>query len=479
MTHKQDLLLHAMAVKKEDMAFFKEMARKDLLSFCVYSDKFFEINKHHEIIANALQRFMEGKVKKLILQTPPRSWKSRLICEAIAWAFWNVQNTDIIYTWHSISLLESFSRNIRDRVMSPEYRSIFKDSVKWDNGAVGSWAMSNQNKLMIYGVWWGITGKGWNRLIIDDPYATRQDAESDTIRKRVEDWYDSTFLSRRHNSEAGICLIMQRWREDDLVGYILEKEKDWEIVKIPAVSDEWESFWASRFPVPYLEEMRTNIGDYFFSSQYQQEPFVESWWDFKRDYFRYEEICNIQGLIPRMKIVSFLDPAISTKQEWDFSALVTVWHDLQSNLRYVLEVKQIKAVPNEIIDEVFDTAKYWKNKGQSYKMGIEVVQYQKMLALAIRDEMRKRDFHFTMEEVNPRGEKEARVRSILQPLYSSQSIVHIRGDKINELELELLKFPNGKHDDIIDSLSSACSIMQSSNLSSTYRTSVRNANSLI
>ena len=73
MTHKQDLLLHAMAVKKEDMAFFKEMARKDLLSFCVYSDKFFEINKHHEIIANALQRFMEGKVKKLILQTPPRS----------------------------------------------------------------------------------------------------------------------------------------------------------------------------------------------------------------------------------------------------------------------------------------------------------------------------------------------------------------------------------------------------------------------
>lgn len=102
-----------------------------------------------------------------------------------------------------------------------------------------------------------------------------------------------------------------------------------------------------------------------------------------------------------------------------------------------------------------------------------------MLALAIRDEMRKRDFHFTMEEVNPRGEKEARIRSILQPLYSSQSIVHIRGNKINELELELLKFPNGKHDDIIDSLSSACSIMQSSNLSSTYRTSVRNVNSLI
>lgn len=55
------------------IAFIKQRAREHLLSFCVYSDKFFEINKHHEIIADALQRFMEGKVKKLILQTPPRS----------------------------------------------------------------------------------------------------------------------------------------------------------------------------------------------------------------------------------------------------------------------------------------------------------------------------------------------------------------------------------------------------------------------
>lgn len=179
---------------EEQKAFAVTMARKNLLSFCVFSDKFFEINHHHEIIADALQRFMEGKVKKLILQTPPRSWKSRLICEAIAWAFWNIENTDIIYTWHSISLLESFSRNIRDRVNSPEYKSVFRDTVRWDNGAVWAWSMTNNNQLMIYWVGWGITGKWGHRLIIDDPYATRQDAESDTIRKRVEEWYDSTFL---------------------------------------------------------------------------------------------------------------------------------------------------------------------------------------------------------------------------------------------------------------------------------------------
>lgn len=437
------------------------MARNNLLSFCVFSDKFFEINSHHEIIADALQRFMEGKVKKLILQTPPRSWKSRLICEAIAWAFWNIQNTDIIYTWHSISLLESFSRNIRDRVNSPEYKSIFNATVKWDNWAVWSWAMTNNNQLMIYWVWWGITGKWGNRLIIDDPYATRQDAESDTIRKRVEDWYDSTFLSRRHNSEAWICLIMQRWREDDLVWYILEKEKDWEIVKIPAISEEWISFWESRFPVPYLEEMRHNIWDYFFSSQYQQEPFVESGWDFKRDYFQYYEKTP-----ENLKVYTFVDPAISDKQEADFTAIVTIGID-NNNRIYILDIIHDRMNPTDIINRIFETNIKW----HPISIGIEVVAYQKMLALEIRKQMNMRNMFFNLIEVNPMWEKNARIRTLLQPRYWNASIIHPKyHTKIKELELELLKFPNWKHDDIIDSLSACIKIseVQTNNRSVSY-----------
>lgn len=424
------------------IAFIKQRAREDLLSFCVYTDKFFEINNHHEVIANALKRFMKGETKKLILQTPPRSWKSRLICEAIAWAFWNIQNTDIIYTGHSISLLESFSRNIRDRVMSPEYKSIFKDWVKWDNWAVWAWSMTNNNQLMIYWVGGWITGKWGNRLIIDDPYATRQDAESDTIRKRVEDWYDSTFLSRRHNSEAWICLIMQRWREDDLVWYILEKEKDWEIVKIPAISDEWESFWASRFPVPYLEEMRANIGDYFFSSQYQQEPFLDWGGAFKQQYFQEYEV-----LPQNLEVYTFIDPAISMKQEADYTAIVTIWIQKGTNNIYIIDVFHERCEPDELIHNLFQIV--WRYNPQ--RVGLEVVAYQKMLALEIKKQMNLKWKVFFLDEIRPQGEKEARILTTLQPRYANMNVFH----KDNrELEFELLKFPNWKHDDIIDALSS-------------------------
>jgi phage terminase large subunit-like protein len=56
-----------------------------------------------------------------------------------------------------------------------------------------------------------------------------------------------------------------------------------------------------------------------------------------------------------------------------------------------------------------------------------------------------------MQEVSPTGEKNARIRSTLQPRYANMSVFHTNNMK--ELELELVKFPNAKHDDIIDSLS--------------------------
>ena len=433
----------------EVIQLMKQTAREDLLSFCVYTDKYFEVNKHHEIIADKLQAFMEWKIKRLILQTPPRSWKSRLICEAIAHSMWKLQNTDIIYTWHTISLLEWFSRNIRNRVDSPEYKTLFNDRIKDWNGWINQWSMTNGNQLMIYWVWWAITGKWWHRLIIDDPYATRQDAESETIRARVKEWYNSTFYSRRHNQNAWICLIMQRWREDDLVWELLQQD-NWEVVKIPAIDENNISFWPSRFDINELENIRKQIWDYFFSSQYQQDPINEWWWDFIRDYFQYYD----DNKRPQdLEIVTFIDPAISQKQEADNTAVVTIWLDKRSNNIYVLDVIAWKMLPDEIIDNVFNTYLKWKPR----RIWIEIVQYQKMLAIEIKKQMTIRNVFFVLDEIHPQWEKEARIRSILQPRYSNLSIFH--NNTCNDLELELLKFPNGKHDDRIDALASAVNMI--------------------
>lgn len=114
-------------------------------------------------------------------------------------------------------------------------------------------------------------------------------------------------------------------------------------------------------------------------------------------------------------MVSFVDPAISQKETADYTAIVTVGIDDRSNNIYVLDVFADRIEPDAIIDNLFRIVKEFNVR----KVGIEVVQYQKMLALEIKKQMRIRDTFFVLDEVKPMGEKEARIRAILQPRYSN------------------------------------------------------------
>lgn len=442
----------------QEIQFFKEQGRKDLLSFSVFTDKYFEIEKHHELIADTLHKLLKGEISNLMICMPPRAWKSRIMQEFISFIYWIQPQTDILYTWHSLTLLQDFSRNIRDRINSDEYKQLYNSRIKSDNSAVNSWKIERWWVFSIFWVWWWITWKGWNLMIIDDPYASRQDAESETIRRTVSNWYWSTFLSRKQNDKAQQVIIMQRWREDDLIWEILEKEWDkWTKLIIPALDENWESFWASRFSKEYFEQLKEN-SPLFFMSQYQQDPINDWSWDFIRDYFQYYNEKPTE-----LEIVTFIDPAISQKQEADNTAIVTIWLDKRNNNIYILDIIAHKMLPDEIIDNVFKTYLKWKPK----RVWIEIVAYQKMLALEIKKQMNIRNIFFVLDEINPQWEKESRIRTILQPRYANRSIHHT--NECNELELELLKFPNWKHDDMIDSLASAVNMINTFNITKTNK----------
>lgn len=442
---------------KSELQFFKEQARWDLLSYSVYCDRYFEIAPHHILIAEHLEKLLKWEIQNLIISMPPRAWKSRLMQEFISKLYGDMPNTDILYTGHSLNLLEWFSRNIRNRIQTHEYQSLYKTTIASDSASVKNWSVQWGWEFAIYGVGWGITGKWGDILIIDDPYSSRQDAESDTIRRTVSNWYWSTLLTRKQDDKSKQILIMQRWREDDLAGEILEKEwHKWTELKIPALNEQWESFWSSRFSSDYFKEIQAQ-NPLFFSSQYQQDPINEAGWEFQSDYFTYYLERDYERSKPYLKTITFIDPAISQKQDADNTAIVTIGIDSRNNFIYVLECIAEKMQPDKIIDTVFQTQRKWWSK-----VGIETVQYQKMLYLEIQKQMRMRNTYFVLEWVNPTGEKEARIRTTLQWRYSGRSILH--NHSYPELEAELLKFPNGKYDDRIDALSWAVSMAQTYNI---------------
>lgn len=101
------------------------------------------------------------------------------------------------------------------------------------------------------------------------------------------------------------------------------------------------------------------------------------------------------------------------------------------------------------------------------RVGIETIQYQKMLAMEIRKQMTIRNRYFVLEEIRPTAEKEARIRTTLQPRYSNRMVYHKKDDESmhqTEMEAELVKFPNGKHDDHADALTGAVSMLDTEDI---------------
>ena len=82
-----------------------------------------------------------------------------------------------------------------------------------------------------------LTGRGGNLLIIDDPLKP-QDAQSESARECLKQWYANTLLSRLdHKSEGSIIIVMQRLHPDDLVGHVLE-QGGWTHLNLPAIAEE-------------------------------------------------------------------------------------------------------------------------------------------------------------------------------------------------------------------------------------------------
>jgi len=443
----------------------RELARRRLENFTTYVDPFFwhptkwyVFKQFHKQITDALERVLAWKIKKLMISVPPQHWKSTISSQRFPlFAHTKDPYQQIVLASYSADLSATQLSKARQIIDSENFKNLYNNF----------WLIKDTSTEYITKEWWtfvsvwvgwSLTGKPVDLGIIDDVHKDRAEYESPTIRNKVWDWYTSVFLSRLHKDSKQV-LVMTRWGEDDLFGRIIELEwEEWEIINIP-VEFENTTIFPERFPLDFIQQKRKVMWERDYQSLYMWDPLNEWWWAFKREYFEYYNPEEVIDKMSRLNIITFVDPAISKKQEADNTAIVTIGVDTVSNLIYLLEVKKLKEQPDKIIDELFETTDRFKNQWASYRAWIEIVAYQKMLALEITKQMRLRDKFFLLEEVNPQWEKEARIVSTLQGRYSSHSVIHPKyWANISDLETELLKFPNWKDDDMIDWLASGVAL---------------------
>src|SRR5262249_21208146 len=202
----------------------------------------FQSNWHLEAVTDALSRVARGEVRRLIITMPPRNLKS--LCASIALPAWFLGR----YPWervvavsYSDQLARTHANDFRKLVNDPIYQVTFP-AMRLERHTDREITTTRRGKRIATSIDGTLTGLGGNLIIIDDPIKAG-DAMSEAVRARVIDWYRSTLLSRADDKkEARIVLVMQRVHQNDLAGYLQERE-GFEVLNLPAIAQKDETFY--------------------------------------------------------------------------------------------------------------------------------------------------------------------------------------------------------------------------------------------
>ena len=236
-----DAILHEYMRRKNMRA-----KSRDFLHYTAHVAPWFVIEEIHILIAEAFDDLAFGETDRLMLFLPPRAGKSELSSKLLPSWWEGLYPTDqVLHTSYAGTLVEKFGRMIRNLITTDSYQEIFPETqIAKDSKAAGQWATSKGGVYNAAGVGAGIAGKGFNLGLIDDPIS-EQDMYSRLVMDRVADWYSAGFYTRRQPERNKIVLVMTRWNVADLAGRLLESQlaEDsvdtgadvWKVIKVPAL----------------------------------------------------------------------------------------------------------------------------------------------------------------------------------------------------------------------------------------------------
>ena len=425
-------------------------AKSDFLSFvkCMWPD--FVEGSHHRHIAEKFNELAEGKINRLIVNMPPRHTKSEFASYLLpSWMVGREPKLKIIQTTHNAELAVRFGRKAKHLIDSEDYQKIFKTTLQEDSKAAGRWETAQGGEYFAAGVGGAITGRGADLLIIDDPHS-EQDALSPTALESAYEWYTS---GPRQRLQPGgkIVLVMTRWSTKDLTAKLIQNQKEpksdqWHVVEFPALMDHgpvWPEYWNTE----ELEKVKASLPVGKWNAQWMQQPTSEEGAILKREWWN---VYDKEDIPPLHHVIQSYDTAFLKKETADYSA-ITTWgvfypnEDSPANLLLLDAIKGRYEFP-ELRRLALQQYDYWKPES--------VIVEAKASGLPLTYELRQMDIpviNFTPSKGN---DKHARVNAVA-PLFESGMIWAPDQKFAEEVVEECAAFPNGDHDDLVDSTTQA------------------------
>lgn len=376
-----------------------------------------------------------------------------------------IPNSTIIVASYGSELPKKFGRRARSIVQQPIYQRIFGCSLRADTTAADEWALTNNSEWMAAGILTGITGNRVDGVIWDDLIKGRQEADSDVTRQKTWDAYFDDLLTRKKPTSWEIG-INTRWHEDDPPGRILpdtyngesgwikgKDGNDWYVVCLAAECEReddilgrkigdilWPEWFTPQYFAPYKRSART------WNALFQQRPAPET-----GDYFRAEWLKPYtEDQTPdrdTLTIYGATDYAV-TDQGGNYTVHLIVGVDPDNKI-YLLDLWRGRAAPDVWVEKFCDLVEYWRPMGWVEESG----QIRSGVGPYIHKRLIERKLYIARTDFPPRADKSIRAQSVRG--YMSMLGLYVPTWKpwFPAFKHELMTFPAGRNDDMVDALS--------------------------
>jgi predicted phage terminase large subunit-like protein len=459
-------LREKLAVMPKEKLAFSNFAAYISINFPGY-----RFSRHNLLIAKALMKIEAGEMKRLIVCMPPRHGKTMQISEFFpAWYMGRNPTHQIIATAYNATRAGDVGRAVRNHMITPIHHKIFKGcTVSLDSKSVSRLATDQGGAYYSVGTGEAIVGRGANLFLIDDPIKSREEAESDTARRRLFDWYKGVAYTRLMPQNA-IIAVATRWHFDDLIGRLLDemKHENWVVLNLPAICDSeddmlgrqiGECLWETDYPVDTLENIKVTIGTREWNAQYQQRPLPsegglvniewfqkynwKEWFAAEAQVIMHHEEIHMPFEIRR--IVMSIDTAFKESQLNDPSA-ITIWGETKDNCYYLLNIINKRMKYPKLKDTVIRT---WQ-KYMKFKRGqIPVLIEDRASGQSLIQDLKR----YTKIPVLARPadlNKQIRMSSVSPLIEAGRVYLPDKAPWLVEYETQMARFPLWKHDDLVD-----------------------------
>ena len=455
-----------------------------------------------EAVAEHLQAVVDGDIKRLIINIPPRCAKSSLTSvafPAFTWAQRRKSDTSgpgvqFLHASYSQILTLRDSTKCRRLIESPWYQGLWGDRfhLMADQNTKSRFDNDKGGSRLSTSVGSSLTGEGGNIIVVDDPNAAQEAHSEATIATTIE-WWDGALSTRLNNAKTGaFVVIQQRLGEEDLTGHILSKEVgEWTHLCLPMrfepersfmTSIGWEDprkeagelLWPERFGEREVANLERQMGPWTSAGQLQQRPEPKGGGVIKREWW---QLWEREKFPPLDYVMASLDTAYTTKTENDYSAM-TVWG--------VFSGGNQGAIANRVIGRDSETISMikrtyteehpkvmmmfaWQERLELHELVLKVSQTMKdykvdkilienkAAGISTAQEIRRLYGHedFAVQLVDPKSQdKLSRLYSV-QHLFAEGLIFAPDRTWADQVITQVSTFPKGKHDDLVDTVSMA------------------------